>query len=102
MKGGPTGGKGSGGKQGKEKSGGEREEGKQGKGGMAERRSGNSGIAPTTFRVLCEDKLFEAELSDALRARLQSTYFAAALEESPSASMMKFDEEHGAVVLGPL
>ena len=30
---------------------------------------------------------------------LQSTYFAAALEESPSASMMKWDAERGAVVV---
>ena len=83
------GGKGGEGKRGKEKSGSEREEGHEGKGG-AEGRLTNMGASSTSFRVLCGAEFFEAELSDALRDRLKSTYFAAALEESPSASMTTF------------
>ena len=84
------GGDGSGGKGGREKSGREREGGNEGKGGAAGEDGRSGGIFPTSFRVCCGDELFEAEFSDALRARLESTYFAAALEESPSASMTTF------------
>ena len=51
-----------------------------------------------TFRVCCETEVFEAEFTDGLRARLESTYFAAALEGSPTASMMEYDD--GVVIHG--
>merc|ERR1719359_1116688 len=65
----------------------------------AEGSLSNTGASLTSFRVLCGTELFETTLSDGLRERLQTTYFAAALEESPSASMMKWDAERGAVVV---
>ena len=48
------------------------------------------------FRVVCEDELFEAEITDALKSRLESTFFGPAFDEG-SAQLFDRDSERDAI-----